>query len=288
MPFNMRKNAFLILLLCSLIPLRAVTIHTIGDSTMANYDSMRVTRGWGMYLGLFLDDSVRVNNRAKNGSSTRTYYENDTLWTKVKTQIVRGDYVFIQFAHNDEKSNGADAEQLIEYYTSVGDTAKADSVDRRGTTPATTYIQNLRRYVTEARALGAIPVLIAPAARMYFSADTIRRAGLHDLGDKFTIVTPHGVVEGNKVPAADHSMDYVWHMRQVAEEMQVPFMDLTTATRQLYERLGDERCHQLLSDGKGHTHFSAQGAKQVAKLCAILMKQNMILAEHVKAEIPEE
>ena len=266
------------LIICSLLPLRAVTIHTIGDSTMANYDSTRVTRGWGMYLHEFID-GITVNNRAKNGSSTRTYYENDTLWNKVKTQINPGDYVLIQFGHNDEKLNGVDAQQLIDYYTALGDTAKANAVDRRGTTPATTYRHYLRLYVEQTRQLGGIPVLVAPIARMYFSPDTIRRAGLHDLGDKYTILTDTGLVADNRLPATDHTMDYVWQMKQVAQEMNVPFIDMTTATRVLFEAYGDEPCHYFFSDGKGHTHLNATGARHIAALCAKLMKENDIIPD---------
>ena len=60
-------------------------------------------RGWGMYLQAFFNpDSIEVNNRGKSGASTRTFYETENLWPSVKKQMKAGDYLIIQFAHNDE------------------------------------------------------------------------------------------------------------------------------------------------------------------------------------------
>ena len=80
-------------------------LHTIGDSTMSDYKPAATPkRGWGMYLQAFFNpDSVVVNNRGKSGASTRTFYETDNLWPSVKSQMHAGDYLIIQFAHNDEK-----------------------------------------------------------------------------------------------------------------------------------------------------------------------------------------
>ena len=259
----------------------AVKVHTIGDSTMANYDeSATVTRGWGMYLQQFLT-GVTVNNRGKSGASSKSFYQEAAYWTTVKQQMQSGDYVFIQFSHNDEKTQGMDGDSLIAYYKSIGDATSASSTDYRGTTPFGTYKEYLKKYVTETRAAGCIPVLVAPICRMYFSGSTIRRNGRHDLGDSFSKLTATGVTTNNSVGQDDHSMDYVYQMKSVAAEMNVPFLDLTTATAELYSSYGDTKCHELLSDGNGSTHLNTTGATLVARLCAKLMKEQGILTDNI-------
>ena len=76
-------------------------------------------------------------------------------------------------------------------------------------------------------------------------------------------------------------MDYAYQMQLVAEEMEVPFIDLTTATAELYESYGDAKCHELLFDGDGSTHFNTTGALLVARKCAELMKAQGILADNI-------
>ena len=106
----MKKNLCLslltVMLTIGLATAQAIKVHTIGDSTMAQYDpNSTVTRGWGMYLQQFLN-GITVNNRGKGGASTRSFYQGSQYWQSVKSQMTAGDYVLIQFAHNDEKNQG--------------------------------------------------------------------------------------------------------------------------------------------------------------------------------------
>lgn len=260
---------------------QAVTVHTIGDSTMQTYDeSSTVTRGWAQYLQQFFE-GVTINNRGKAGASSKSFYKEAAFWTTVKQQMQPGDYVLIQFSHNDEKNNGMDGDELKAYYNKVGEADKATATDYRGTTPSGTYKEYLRKYVEETRAAGCNPVLVAPICRMYFSGSTIKRSGRHDLGDKFSKLTENGVLENQSLPAADHTMDYVYQMKQVAEEMDVPFIDLTEATKELYLSYGDEKCHDLLSDHDGSTHLSTIGATLIARQAASLLEAANILADHI-------
>lgn len=123
-----------------------VTIFLCGDSTMA--DKLPVDEpetGWGMALPKYLIDAVEVQNHAVNGRSTKSFIEQG-LWKKVISQVKKGDWVFIQFGHNDQK---------------VSDTT-------RYAAPQTTYRQNLIRFVNETRAKGGNPVLITPVMRRKF------------------------------------------------------------------------------------------------------------------------
>ena len=260
----------------------AIKVHTIGDSTMATYsESTTVTRGWGQMFQQFFTDAVTVNNRAKSGASSKSFYEEAAYWESVKKQIQPGDYVLIQFAHNDEKNDGMDGDEVKAYYESIGDQAKADATDYRGTTASGTYKEYLRKYVEETRALGATPVLVGAICRKYFTGSTIRRNGRHDLGDDFSLLTASGIKEGNKVGEDDHTYDYPYQMRLVADEMGVSFIDLTTATKELYESYGDAKANELLFDGDGSTHTSAMGATLIARLCAQLLQKQGILTEYI-------
>ena len=267
---------------CTALCVQARKVHTIGDSTMATYDpNTTVTRGWGQMFQQFFKGDVTVNNRAKNGASSKSFYMESAYWQSVKKQIEPGDYVLIQFAHNDEKSNGCDGDELKAYYQSIGDEAKANACDYRGTTASGTYKDYLRKYVEETRALGATPVLVGAICRKYFDGSSIRRNGRHDLGDKFDKIEGGKLTTGNKVAADDHTYDYPYQMQEVAKEMGVQYLDLTTATKELYESYGDAKANALLFDGNGSTHTSAMGATLIARLAAQLMQKAGILTENI-------
>lgn len=139
---------FLILILC-VFALSAskenskITIFMIGDSTMANKDIRggKMERGWGMMLKNFFTDDVIIDNHALNGRSSKSFIA-EGQWQKVVDKIKPGDYVFIQFGHNDEKDD-----------------------PKRHTDPGTTFDENLRKFVNETRMRGGIPVLFNSVVR---------------------------------------------------------------------------------------------------------------------------
>lgn len=235
------------ILLCGLmcVPMSAAKrkVHTIGDSTMSAYKPAATPkRGWGMYLQAFFNpDSVEVNNRGKSGASTRTFYETENLWPSVRQQMSAGDYLIIQFAHNDEKCKGYDVYQYNDSLRALG---KDTTTDMRGTDPNTTYKEYLRRYVQEARDLGVTPILMSPICRAYFQKDGLINQ------------------EGRHVLSADK--DYVRSMREVAEEMHVPFLDMTARTRDFFEEAGQEFCMTHYFNCGDKTHTSADGGMIVA------------------------
>lgn len=129
-----------------------IRVLMIGDSTMANKSTSKGNpeRGWGMVLQDYFTDDVEVDNHAKNGRSTKSFI-NEGLWEKVLERIRPGDYVFIQFGHNDEK---ADKEKVY-------------------TVPGGTFDENLRRYVNETRDRGGIPVLFNSIIRRKFEGNKL-------------------------------------------------------------------------------------------------------------------
>ncbi|MBP3552315.1 MAG: glycoside hydrolase family 88 protein [Bacteroidaceae bacterium] len=129
-----------------------IRILMIGDSTMANKDTSKGSpeRGWGMVLQDFFTDAVEVDNHAQNGRSTKSFI-NEGRWDKVLARIRPGDYVFIQFGHNDEKYNK----------------------EKVYTAPGVTFDANLRRFVMEARQRGGIPVLFNAIVRRKFDGERL-------------------------------------------------------------------------------------------------------------------
>ena len=260
----------------------AVKVHTIGDSTMAEYDENTTDkRGWGMYLGSFFDPAfVTVNNRGKSGADTRSFYTGAAYWPSMKSQMSAGDYLIIQFAHNDEGTvtNGMDNLEYAEYCQAKGLPAPTDA---RGTNPQTTYRNYLRLFIDEARTLGVNPILVGPICRKYFSGNTIKRNGQHDLGDKFSKIENGVLYENQRLPEGDSTMSYVHAMREVAKEKNVPFLNLTEATRQMYLEYGEAQCTQLLFCNGDNTHTNAMGGNLIARQAAQMMKDAGILAEHI-------
>ena len=233
-------------------------VHTIGDSTMSDYKPAATPkRGWGMYLQAFFNtDSVTVNNRGKSGASTRTFYQTPNLWPSVKQQMKAGDYLIIQFAHNDEKCKGEDVYVQNAKLRAEG---KDTLTDMRGTEPNTTYKEFLRTYIREARSMGVTPILMSPICRAYFQKDgTINDEGRHKLVE---------------------SKDYVKAMREVAQEMWVPFLDMTARSREFYEQQGKEYCMANYFNCGDKTHTSAAGGMAVASLAYELIINSPELEE---------
>jgi lysophospholipase L1-like esterase len=139
--------AILILLMLSsfTLPPAKITVYLIGDSTIADKaPGAWPETGWGMPFKIFFDSSVVVDNRAKNGRSTRSFIA-EGLWQPIASSLRAGDYVLIQFGHNDESKEKTDR------YTSPED-----------------YKKNLVKFIAETRARDAVPVLITPVTRRRF------------------------------------------------------------------------------------------------------------------------
>ena len=203
-------------------------------------------KGWCQVLPSFFDlNKITIDNRAVNGRSTRSFI-NEKRWESVYKSLKKGDYVFIQFGHNDEKI--------------------ADST--RYTNPHTAYRYNLIRFVTEAREKGAIPVLFSSIARRNFNE--------------------HGVLVGT------HG-EYPIEARLVAQEYNVPFIDLGYFSEVLEQSYGPEKSkdlhlhfkageHPYYPEGKADdTHLSYKGALEIAKIVvAELTKMNLDIATRLR------
>ena len=237
----MKRILIITLALLSLVLNVSAKIHTIGDSTMADYDQAEPDQkgmyGWGQVFGDYFSNGMTVKNWGDRGESARSFYRK--FWSKTKAEIKKGDYVLIQFGHNDQKSVTTDV-----------------------------YREYLSRFICETRELGATPILVTSICRKLFEGTKISRLGRIDNGKA------HGVDENN------HTYDYPYHMKKVADSLKVECLDLTTACKEYMESWGPEGCKQFFPSG-GSTHTNELGARVNAQLVAQLMYKANILKKHI-------
>ena len=134
-------------------PQKVTTIFIVGDSTAAKKDLSKGSpeRGWGMALQCYFDEAfIKVDNHAVNGRSSKSFI-NEGRWQKVLDLIKPGDYVILQFGHNDEKPQ-----------------------PERHTEPGSTFDANIAKYVTETRAKGGIPIVMNPVVRRNFAVKEVK------------------------------------------------------------------------------------------------------------------
>lgn len=223
------------------------TIYGIGDSTMANKvkPEENPERGWGQMLPLFFNDKIIIDNRAVNGRSTRSFIA-EKRWDDILKTLKKGDYVFIQFGHNDQKEK--------------------DST--RYTNPHTAYRHNLIRFVEETRAKGATPILFSSIVRRNFN-------------EKGVLISTHG--------------EYTMEARLVAQEFNVPFIDMEYYTELLEQSYGPEKSKQLhlhfkageipyyKEDKADDTHLGVKGATEVAKIAVQELKKTKLdIVKYIK------
>ena len=237
----------IILLITSSCFAQKTTIFSIGDSTMASKvnPAENPEHGWVQVLAPFFNSSIIIDNRAVNGRSTRSFL-NENRWDSVCKILKKGDYVFIQFGHNDQKVEDP----------------------KRYTNPHTAYRYNLIKFVMDSRAKGATPVLFSSIVRRNFNENGV-------------LVDTHG--------------DYPMETRLVAQQYNVPFIDLNYLTEKLEESYGMEESKKLhlhfkagensyyKQEKNDDTHLSNLGATEVAKLViAALKMSDLDLKKNIK------
>ena len=242
------------------------TIYLAGDSTVKTYEDGQYIAGWGQYLELFLDESVTVVNAAHGGRSSRSFINEGRLYNienanfsytfsqnggkSIEDCIKAGDFLFIQFGHNDDASKPSNYSTMYDrmvplgepdangiYPTTPAERTSSATLPEAYTKVATdaeetkalaeiakygseyyaygsgTYKWYLKQYIDFARSVGATPVLITPVARVKFSGgNIIGGAGLH--GENFA---------------------YVQAVRQLAEEENCLHIDLFAESKTMLE-----------------------------------------------------
>ena len=242
------------------------TIYLAGDSTVKTYEDGQYIAGWGQYLDLFLDESITVVNAAHGGRSSRSFINEGRLYNienanysytfsqnggkSIEDCIKAGDFLFIQFGHNDDASKPSNYSSMFDrmvplgepdangiYPTTPAERTSTSTLPEAYTKLATdaeetkalaeiakygseyyaygsgTYKWYLKQYIDFARSVGATPVLITPVARVKFSGgNIIGGAGLH--GENFA---------------------YVEAVRQLAQEENCLLIDLFAESKTMLE-----------------------------------------------------
>lgn len=248
-----------------------VTLHMLGDSTMTVYASdRRPQMGWGEAMQQFFDSNVTVKNWALGGRSSRSFYYEATRWPTILPEIKSGDYVIIQFGHNDQKYGGDYATYGTYAYCSDGSTdgeactGAADAVDTAVDKAEHSYYQFLKKYVTEVRAKGANPILMTPIVRNYQEGGAIRADGRHDWSAKKAGTEAN--VRGS----------YPEAMKAVATKYNVPLVDLTTETANIVLSYGASAATDLYISADS-THPQVLFANLIAKKAVEGMKSLDVL-----------
>ncbi|MDX8339384.1 rhamnogalacturonan acetylesterase [Draconibacterium sp. IB214405] len=223
------------------------TIYTIGDSTVKNGqgDGAGGLWGWGDPLVQYFDTTkVNLENHALGGTSSRTFRDKG-LWQPVLYKLKPGDYVLMQFGHND---SGAVNDTIRARGTIKGTGEESEEIDNLITGKheiVHSYGWYMRQYIREAKEKGAIPVVMAPI--------------------------PRNDWEEGKVPRNNNS--YGGWAKTVAAEEGAFFIDLNEKMASEMENRGEENVTEVLFFSRDHTHTSAKGAVLAASLIVEGLKE---------------
>lgn len=233
------------------------TVYLVGDSTVKNGrgDGGAGLWGWGDFIGQLLDTTkVSVKNHALGGTSSRTFQDKG-LWDSVNVKLKKGDFVFIQFGHNDDgpinddfrargtiKGIGNESEEIDNMLTGKHETVHS-------------YGWYIRKIVTDAKKKGATPIVVSPI--------------------------PRNKWKENKVPRNNTS--YGLWAKQVAAEENVLFIDLNEQMSHQLEEKGEATVTGTYFYDWDHTHTNAKGAALAAKIVVNEVKKSTIpLASYIE------
>ncbi len=228
-------------------PPQPLRIFLIGDSTMANKPGSATEnpeRGWGQFLDEFFNSEVSIHNHAVNGRSSESF-RTEGRWQVVLDSLREGDYIFIQFGHNDQKKKDPE----------------------RYTNPWTGYRRNLQNYAEEAQAKGAFPIILSSIVRRKFN-------------DEGTLTDTHGpypfvaqmVAKDLGIPFIDHQL--------LSEDLVKSLGPEDSKKLYLWVEAGE---YARFPDGKqDDTHLNPDGARAFAGLVASAIKaQQLPLATYL-------
>jgi lysophospholipase L1-like esterase len=211
------------------------TLFIVGDSTARNQADL----GWGDHLAHFFDTArINIANRAHAGRSSRTFI-NEGSWDRVLAEMKPGDFVLLQMGHNDGGDlGGAKPRGSIK---GLGDESQDVTLPDGRHETVHTYGWYMRKYIADARAKHATPILLSLTIRNIWKDAKIER-----------------------------DMGYDASIRQLATDQHVPFIDMATVEADRLEALGAEKTASLFPID--HTHTSPEGAELNAQSVVTALK----------------
>jgi lysophospholipase L1-like esterase len=200
------------------------TIWIVGDSTASNVNH----RGWGDPFADYFDQGkARTVNRARAGRSSRTFIT-EGLWEKVRGDLKPGDYVLIQFGHND--GSAPDRDRARGSLPGTGEESQEFTLPTGSRESVYTFGHYMRQMIAETKAAGASPIVLSLTVRNIWKDGKVER-GSGQFGK--------------------------WSA-EIAKAQGVPFLDLTNAIADQYEKMGEPKVKAWFPED--HTHTSAEGA----------------------------
>lgn len=229
----MRKNTVVLLLPCWLLlsfcvaPIEKPSLYIIGDSTVRN--SNKEQWGWGTLIANYFDTTkLSVVNKAMAGRSSRSYTK-EGRWKEVEDKLKPGDFVMMQFGHNDGSKPDTTAKNRGALKGTGEETVELVFSDGR-TETVHTYGWYIRQFVKGAKAKGATPIVLSMIPRNQWNDGKVKRA------DK----------------------DFGKWAKEVAAQEGVPFIDLNAITADKFDSWGPEKVSKLFYGD--HTHTNREGA----------------------------
>lgn len=230
----------LLLILLALSPPQRPTVYLIGDSTVRNGRDRGDGGLWGW--GHFLDEQfdtrvVHISNRALGGTSSRTYLTRG-LWDSVLARLRPGDYVLMQFGHNDGGPLDDTARARGTLKGNGDETREIYNPLRKTKEVVHTYGWYLRRYIRDARARHAVPIVCSPIPRNLWKDGRVLRS------------------------------DYAAWAKAAALEGGAPFIDLNDRIAKAYDSIGEATVRERFFGAQDHTHTLEEGARFNARIVA--------------------
>jgi rhamnogalacturonan acetylesterase len=206
------------------------TLFIIGDSTVNNSD--QGMQGWGNVIGEYFDKAkINVVNRARGGRSSRTFYT-EGLWEKVLEELKPGDYVLMQFGHND--GGPLDKERARGSLKGTGEETQDVTIEATGKKETVhTYGWYMRKYISDTKAKGATPIVLSPVPRNIWKDGKVERM----------------------------SDNYGRWAAETAHQESALFIDLNEIVAAQYEKEGEAAVGPKYFTSKDHTHTSPAGAR---------------------------
>lgn len=214
-------------------------IYIIGDSTVAPGNDSIV--GWGAQIEKYFDTTrVVIHNKARGGRSSRTY-RGEGLWKQVRDSLHEGDFVLMQFGHND--GGNIDKPKYRGSIRGMGDETQLVDFGNDSIEIVHTYGWYMKKYVEETRTKGATPIVCS--------------------------MIPRNIWHDNSVERNDQ--DYAGLAKQVAESTNAGFIDLNNTIAVVYEKMGQDKVKDFFP--KDHTHTNADGAELNACIVSKSLKE---------------
>lgn len=223
------------------------TLYIIGDSTVRNQDSTG-QRGWGSHIFKYLDTGkISVSNQAMAGRSTRTFIK-ERRWDRVLSSLKSGDYVMMQFGHNEGSRPDTNRQGYRGVLRGIGEDSVVLTWPNNSVEVVHTYGWYIRKFIKDAKVKGAIPIVLSMIPRNQFRDGKVVRA----------------------------ENDYGKWAKEAAQQEDAHFIDLNSITADKYDKLGSDETKKFFPGD--HTHTNKEGAAVNAKSVVEGIMQNNSIA----------